>query len=85
MYVIVVYDVDEKRVKNYHKLLRQYLHWRQRSVFEGYITKNKLKELKEKLFSLLEKDDYVIIFETKSKENIKIEELTLKEEIPFII
>jgi len=85
MYVIIVYDVDEKRVKNYHKLLRRYLNWRQRSVFEGYITKDKLKELKEKLQALLKEDDYVIIFETKSRENIKISELTLKEEIPFII
>ena len=85
MYVIVVYDVDEKRVKQYHKLLRQYLTWRQRSVFEGYLTKDKLKELKEKLNSLLKDDDYVIIFETNTKDNIKINELTLKEEVPFII
>jgi len=85
MYVIVVYDVDERRVKYYHKLLRRYLNWRQRSVFEGYITKDKLRELKEKLMSLLKDNDYVIIFETKSKENLKIDELTLKEEIPFIV
>ncbi len=85
MYVIVVYDVDEKRVRYYHKLLRKYLNWKQRSVFEGYIRKDKLDELKEKLKSLLQDDDYVIIFKTSSKENIETEELTLKEEIPFIV
>jgi len=46
MYVIVVYDVCEKRVGRMLKLCRRYLNWIQNSVFEGEITPIKLKELK---------------------------------------
>jgi CRISPR-associated protein Cas2 len=45
MYVILVYDVGEKRVGKMLKLCRKYLNWIQNSVFEGEITKVKLKEL----------------------------------------
>ena len=41
MYVIVVYDIGEKRVAKMLKLCRQYLNWIQNSVFEGEITKVK--------------------------------------------
>ena len=45
MYVILVYDVGEKRVGKMLKLCRRYLSWIQNSVFEGEITEVKLKEL----------------------------------------
>ena len=45
MYVILVYDIGEKRVGKMLKLCRRYLHWIQNSVFEGEITEVKLKEL----------------------------------------
>ena len=35
MYVLLVYDVEEKRVVKALKLCRQYLNWIQNSVFEG--------------------------------------------------
>ena len=48
MYVILVYDMEEKRVGKMLKLCRKYLNWIQNSVFEGEITEVKLKELKLK-------------------------------------
>jgi CRISPR-associated protein Cas2 len=48
MYVIVVYDVGEKRVGKMLKLCRQYLCWIQNSVFEGALSEAKLRELKLK-------------------------------------
>ena len=45
MYVILVYDIEEKRVGNMLKHCRRYLNWIQNSVFEGEITDVKLKEL----------------------------------------
>ena len=45
MYVILVYDVGEKRVGKMLKLCRRYLNWIQNSVFEGEISEVKLKEL----------------------------------------
>lgn len=47
-YYIVVYDINEKRVAKVHKILRAYLQWRQRSVFEGYLESNEVAELKRK-------------------------------------
>ena len=45
MYVILVYDIGEKRVGKMLKLCRKYLNWIQNSVFEGEISEVKLKEL----------------------------------------
>lgn len=45
MYVILVYDIGEKRVGKMLKLCRKYLNWIQNSVFEGEISEFKLKKL----------------------------------------
>ena len=45
MYVIIVYDVGEKRVGKMLKLCRQYLCWIQNSVLEGELSEAKLREL----------------------------------------
>ncbi|NLN96098.1 MAG: CRISPR-associated endonuclease Cas2 [Bacteroidales bacterium] len=68
MYVILVYDVGEKRVGKMLKLCRKYLNWIQNSVFEGEITEVKLTELviKAKYIMDLEKDS-VIIFKTRQE------------------
>lgn len=42
MYVIITYDVNEKRVNKVCKKLRKYLFWSQNSVFEGEISEGKL-------------------------------------------
>lgn len=42
MFVIITYDVDEKRVNKVRKHLKKYLTWVQNSVFEGEITTGKL-------------------------------------------
>lgn len=66
MYVIVVYDVGEKRVGKILKLCRQYLCWVQNSVFEGELSEVKLKELKLKMEDLIEQsEDSVILFTNK--------------------
>lgn len=63
MYVILVYDMDERRVGKMLKLCRKYLNWIQNSVFEGEITPVKLKELKVKALQLMdEEEDSLIIF-----------------------
>ncbi len=66
MYVIVVYDVGEKRVGKMLKLCRQYLCWVQNSVFEGELSEVKFKELKLKMEGLIEQsEDSVILFTNK--------------------
>lgn len=66
MYVIVVYDVREKRVGKMLKLCRQYLSWIQNSVLEGELSEVKLRELKIRMKSIIQEDeDSVIIFSNK--------------------
>ncbi len=66
MYVIVVYDVDVKRVAKVHRFLRTHLHWRQNSVFEGEVSKAQLYEIEGTLKSLTEEGDSVLIYELPS-------------------
>ncbi|NJF24256.1 CRISPR-associated endonuclease Cas2 [Thermococcus sp. Bubb.Bath] len=63
MYVIVVYDVDVKRVAKVHRFLRTHLHWRQNSVFEGEVSRAQLYEIKRTLKSLIGEEDSVLIYE----------------------
>ncbi len=67
MFVIMVYDIGEKRVNKVLKKLRQYLYWVQNSVFEGEITEAKLKKLKDEVSRLIDKDyDSIVIYNFRS-------------------
>jgi len=68
MYIILVYDIGEKRVGKMLKLCRKYLEWIQNSVFEGEITEVKLKELAFRAKSIMkEEDDSLIIFKSREE------------------
>lgn len=66
MYVILVYDIGEKRVGKMLKLCRQYLNWIQNSVFEGELTEVKLTELKTKAKKIMDSEvDSLIVFSSE--------------------
>jgi len=68
MYVILVYDIGEKRVGRMLKLCRQYLNWIQNSVFEGDISDVKLKELSYKAKNIMKtEEDSIIIFKSRNE------------------
>ncbi|OFY26001.1 MAG: CRISPR-associated endonuclease Cas2 [Bacteroidetes bacterium RIFOXYB2_FULL_35_7] len=69
MYIILVYDIGEKRVGKMLKLCRRYLHWIQNSVFEGEITEVKLKELLHQAEEKMEKEegDSIIVFKSQNE------------------
>lgn len=69
MYVILVYDIGEKRVGKMLKLCRKYLSWIQNSVFEGEISEVKLKELLKKASIIMEPEesDSIIVFKTRNE------------------
>jgi CRISPR-associated protein Cas2 len=68
MYIILVYDIGERRVGKMLKLCRQYLNWIQNSVFEGEITEVKLNELVAKAKKIMkEEDDSLIIFKSREE------------------
>lgn len=62
MFVILVYDVGEKRVAKALKTCRKYLNWVQNSVFEGEISKASLKKLKIELMRIINNDEDSVIF-----------------------
>lgn len=69
MYVIVVYDVNAKRIAKMLKLSRRYLNWIQNSVFEGNITMVKLKEYKLKARKIMNmEEDSLIIFQSRHED-----------------
>ncbi len=68
MYIILVYDVGEKRVGKMLKLCRKYLNWIQNSVFEGDITEVKLHELQIKASNIMDMEaDSLIIFKSRNE------------------
>ena len=68
MYIILVYDINEKRVTKALKACRQYLNWVQNSVFEGELTPAKLKELKIRLRDLMkDEEDSILIYKLKEQ------------------
>lgn len=78
MFVIAVYDIStvelegQKRLSKMMKLLRQYLHHTQKSVFEGEISESKLFELQKKSQNIINEDmDYVVFYKIDNKNNVK--------------
>lgn len=69
MYVIAVYDVEQKRCGKMLKLCRGYLHHIQNSVFEGEITEARLEELKIRAKKIMNEDegDSFIIFKSRNE------------------
>lgn len=79
MYVIVVYDVEEKRVTKILKYLRGYLNWVQNSVFEGELTEGKFKEVQIGIKKLIKVDKDSVIFYQFNDESQVVKEVLGKE------
>ncbi|ABR31496.1 CRISPR-associated endonuclease Cas2 [Thermosipho melanesiensis] len=73
-YILVVYDVNEKRINKVHKVLKKYIIWQQNSTFEGNVTQANIKrmiyELNKKINS---KEDSILIYFFNSKTVIRKE------------
>ena len=68
MYVILVYDMGQKRVGKMLKLCRRYLNWIQNSVFEGELTEVQLKELLHEAKRIMDEDeDSLILFKNRDR------------------
>ncbi len=69
MYVILVYDIGQKRVVKMLKHCRKYLNWIQNSVFEGEITKARLTEMLDLAYEIMDdQEDSIIVFKSKNKD-----------------
>jgi CRISPR-associated protein Cas2 len=79
LFVILVYDVGEKRVAKVLKTARKYLYWVQNSVLEGDITEANLVKLKAELTNKINKDeDSIIFYHFKSLQYYKRETIGVK-------
>ena len=78
MFVIMVYDVGEKRVQKVLKTSRKYLYWVENSVFEGEITEANYVKLKSELKRVIDEEYDSILFYTfrttkySSRDNIGV-------------
>jgi len=76
MYVILVYDMGEKRVAKMLKLCRRYLNWVQNSVFEGEISSVKLKELLASAKAVMNlEEDSILVFKSREEKWLEKEVL----------
>ncbi|MDQ7065406.1 MAG: CRISPR-associated endonuclease Cas2 [candidate division KSB1 bacterium] len=74
MYIILVYDINVKRVGRALKVCRRYLNWVQNSVFEGELSEAKLKALKLALKKVIHpEEDSVLIYRLREQRYIQKE------------
>jgi CRISPR-associated protein Cas2 len=72
LFVVIVYDVHQKRCHKVMKLLRQYMEHRQRSVFTGFLTKGQVGAIQHALLKIINVSyDNVIIFQTNRADQIE--------------
>jgi CRISPR-associated protein Cas2 len=64
VFVILVYDINVKRVAKALKIARKYLYWVQNSVLEGDISETNYAKLKMELSRLIREDEDSLIFYT---------------------
>ncbi len=64
MFVILVYDINVKRVVKVLKTSRKYLNWVQNSVLEGDISETNYKKLKIELEKIVNIEEDSCIFYT---------------------
>lgn len=74
-YVIVCYDVGEKRVNKVFKVCKKYLSHYQYSVFKGPITPSKLIHLKKEILKVIEKNEDCVSLIKLQSESLFDEEI----------
>lgn len=86
MYIVLVYDVSQKRCGRVAKCVKKYLYPAQKSVFEGRITAARLKQLKGELSGIIDKEkDSIIIYRLESTFGFTTEEIGKAREISPIV
>lgn len=67
MFVILVYDIGDKRVGKMLKICRKYLNWIQNSVFEGELSEGNFAALKAEAKEIMKEKDSLIIFKSRNE------------------
>lgn len=85
MYVVCVYDVNEKTCVKVMKVLRRYLFHVQNSVFEGTLTPKQFKNLKYELKKITTQEDSILFYISYNEKQIYKDELQEKSIVPNIL
>ena len=76
MFVILAYDVKQKRQSKIMKICKKYLFHAQKSVFEGYLTEAQLNMLESELAHVVDPDeDSLCVYKVPYYRNVIKDEL----------
>lgn len=76
MFIILVYDINKKRVSKVIKICKKYLHHVQNSVFEGFLTIAQEEKLKKELQRVINtKADSICIYHLNSLKYVRKEQI----------
>lgn len=86
MFVILSYDINQKRVGKVLRACRKYLAHVHRSVFEGKLTEGQLKRLKMELEKIIDPDkDSICIYCMESVKYTTKEQIGVIQQVSNII
>lgn len=86
MFVILSYDINQKRVGKVLKTCRKYLSHVHKSVFEGALTEAELKRLKKELDKIIDvNEDSVCIYRMESLQYTSKEQIGVIERLSNIL
>ena len=76
MFVILAYDVKQKRQSKIMKICKKYLFHAQKSVFEGYLTEAQLNMLESELVPVVDpNEDSLCVYKVPYYRNVTKDEL----------
>lgn len=76
MFVILVYDTAVERNPKVLKTCRKYLHWTQRSLFQGELSAAQYRSLITALSSVVDQDyDSIITYTARSPDHVETQTL----------
>ena len=76
MFVVLSYDVGEKRVGKISKIAKKYLRPVQRSLFEGFLNNIRLEKLKSELLACIDAEkDSVVVYKISNDSCLSVDEL----------
>ena len=76
MFVILSYDIGEKRAEKASRIVKKYLSAKQRSLYQGFLTAKQLSRLKNELYSCLDPaHDTVSIYKVDDVSGLYIDEI----------
>lgn len=76
MFIILTYDVKQKRQRKIMKVCKKYLYHVQKSVFEGYLTEKQLFDLEKELEYYVDPEtDSLCVYKVPYYRNVVKDEL----------